>query len=634
MAGEELTDTTDVIIIGAGPTGLTLSTTLHTHRVRNIVLEKDVDIWPYPRAFRNGENAWRALQAVGLTRQMYTEIMELYPNKAKFIPGRHTDYWHPPFLMYDWNRLGHTSHVGGSNFRQPVMERCMREFIDKSEYAELRVGCTVESINEDDEWVYVHFKDRHGKSRIVKGRFLAGADGKVGYTRKMYLEAKGVIMEETFPFRKTWVGSNWHVTVPTPETHPKFSLWKKGYTPQQVIDDFFPPYFFFLANPDRLGAAGRIGNLADQNGLWHTEFEINEGEDRHEMVSEEKVNEIFWPYLTHAGSRYGLSTEVRFPEDCIELKSTFSYAFRARTCNKWHVGRTLVLGDAAHVFPPYGGQGVRCGMLDAVDLAWRLALLTRDSTLDHDHLFTGWALERKTDVKRALKYTILNGELLSEKDPWKIFKRDWTMWFMQLLPSWRRAMQRTNTEALTYEYGEGMAFMKEMDGGKAISQVFCRRIGADGKDSGDLMYTDDVIFQKDKAGLFQLVQLVDMLEDVGVDEDALRRVDELSSGFVRGEELTTIVNDTNATLRSKLPKTVQGAFIRIASADEFLKSSLSTLSPLVEDYDELRIKKSVGGKRFAIVRPDKMLFATCSSWDELAMALKSILPMVLGKGKA
>ena len=74
MAVEESPETTDVVIIGAGPTGLTLSTTLATQRVRNIVLEKDTEIWPYPRAFRNSESSFRALQAVGLGRKMYDDI--------------------------------------------------------------------------------------------------------------------------------------------------------------------------------------------------------------------------------------------------------------------------------------------------------------------------------------------------------------------------------------------------------------------------------------------------------------------------------------------------------------------------------------------------------------------------------
>lgn len=67
-------ETTDVVIIGAGPSGLTLAAALATHGVKSVVLEKELDIWPYPRAFRNSEDALRVLQSVGLLRETYEKI--------------------------------------------------------------------------------------------------------------------------------------------------------------------------------------------------------------------------------------------------------------------------------------------------------------------------------------------------------------------------------------------------------------------------------------------------------------------------------------------------------------------------------------------------------------------------------
>lgn len=511
------------------------------------------------------------------------------------------------------------------------MERCLRDVVETSEYASLKTGCTVTSIDEDVDWVHVHFTDNDGNNKTIRGRFLAGADGKVGFTRKMYLEPKGVVMEEIWPHKLTFVSTNWKVLCPTLKTHPDFPLWKKGYTPDQVIKAFFPSGFYFVANPDRLGAAGNIGEVTAPDGLWHQEFEVKEGEDKKEMMSVEKVNEILWPYWTHPGSRYGLAKDVRFPDDCIEMINVVSYTFEARTCNKWHVGRTLLLGDAAHVFPPYGGQGVRCGMIDAVDLSWRLALLARESSLDHERLFAGWELERRTDVDRALAYTLRNGAFLTEKDPWKIFKRDWGLWLMSFIPSWRRDMERPKTDLVQYPYSDGMAFLVDMEGGKTMSQVFCRRVGKDGKDEGDVIYSDDVVFEKEKTGLFQLMQSVDELEDTSFNQGVLKRLEIMSHGLVHGAEVTTVVNDPDATLSSKLPGDASGAVVRVARGHEFLKSSLSKDQPITEDYDEMRIKKSMSGKRFAIVRADRMMYAVCSDYVELEKALKSMGRVVLGR---
>ena len=86
-------------------------------------------------------------------------------------------------------------------------------------------------------------------------------------------------------------------------------------------------------------------------------------------------------YLTslNPGSRYGLSPPVQYPTDCIRTLRSRPFCFSARSCNKWALGRVILTGDAAHVFPPFGGQGVASGFRDASSLAWRLAILSRNS---------------------------------------------------------------------------------------------------------------------------------------------------------------------------------------------------------------------------------------------------------------
>jgi hypothetical protein len=93
------------------------------------------------------------------------------------------------------------------------------------------------------------------------------------------------------------------MTLPTPETHPDFPLWQLGFTPEQVYDSFFPVQFRFLCNPKRPAVAGRFGLPEDR--LWRFEFEVQTGEDGMEMAEEKQIREIVYPYVTHAGSRYG-----------------------------------------------------------------------------------------------------------------------------------------------------------------------------------------------------------------------------------------------------------------------------------------------------------------------------------------
>ena len=66
----------------------------------------------------------------------------------------------------------------------------------KTGHSDLRVQSTVTSISEDEDWVYVTYTDKDGRERQIKSRFLVGADGKTGFTRKRYLEPRGIVMEK------------------------------------------------------------------------------------------------------------------------------------------------------------------------------------------------------------------------------------------------------------------------------------------------------------------------------------------------------------------------------------------------------------------------------------------------------
>lgn len=76
------------------------------------------------------------------------------------------------------------------------MEHHLRIAASETHYSEIRVGCTLSAISEDDEWVYVTYHNSQlDKTCQVRCKFLVGADGKTGFVRKKYLEPKGVLLE-------------------------------------------------------------------------------------------------------------------------------------------------------------------------------------------------------------------------------------------------------------------------------------------------------------------------------------------------------------------------------------------------------------------------------------------------------
>jgi hypothetical protein len=165
----------------------------------------------------------------------------------------------------------------------------------------------------------VTYCDSQGQKHTVQAKYLASADGKTGFTRRRYLEPKGIVLEPTTSkYEETWVAMNWKITLPTPESHPDFPLWRKGYNSEQVYDLFFSQSTSaFLCKPDRPVVCGRFGLNEDR--LWQLEYVILDSEDALEMSSPDGMKQIVYPYVTHPGSRYGPNESIQFPEDCIVM---------------------------------------------------------------------------------------------------------------------------------------------------------------------------------------------------------------------------------------------------------------------------------------------------------------------------
>ena len=189
-------ETTDVIICGCGPTGALLAAHLGLRGVRNIVLEKEADITTDPRGIALDEDGIRALQGVGIYDKIYSEIGRSM-GVFNFIGGVHHDLQRKPFLRMTYGTTeGGTGHVGFICHNQPVLEANLRLAMKRTKFCDLRVSSTLTSISESNEWVYATYSDGYGVERRLRAKFLVGADGKTGFTRKKYLEPKGVLMEQ------------------------------------------------------------------------------------------------------------------------------------------------------------------------------------------------------------------------------------------------------------------------------------------------------------------------------------------------------------------------------------------------------------------------------------------------------
>ncbi|KAF5857026.1 hypothetical protein ETB97_006417 [Aspergillus alliaceus] len=133
---------------------------------------------------------------------------------------------------------------------QPKLEKSLRKRTSNTTFCDLKTKSTVFELREDENWTYSKYHDAQGMERKIRARFPVGADGKTGFTRKIISGRKAYIWRRLLRIpTKTWVALNWHITLPTPESHPQSPLWKLGYTLEQVYDIFFPDEFRFLCEP-------------------------------------------------------------------------------------------------------------------------------------------------------------------------------------------------------------------------------------------------------------------------------------------------------------------------------------------------------------------------------------------------
>ncbi|OAL35503.1 hypothetical protein AYO20_05122 [Fonsecaea nubica] len=571
---DEGLETTDVIICGCGPTGALLSALLGRMSVKNVVLEKEKDIVTDPRGIALDEDGIRLLQEIGLYEQIYGEIGQ-HIGWTLFTSGKH-GLMTKPFMKMNLNSTeGGTGHVAAIAHKQPVMEKHLRMAASSCPSSQLWLGSTIVDIEENEDSVQAQYIDNNGTQSTIRGKFFVGADGKTGFTRKRYLEPKGVLLQTLsgYEYQETWVAMNWHMNLPTPETHPGFPLWKLNYTPEQVYDKFFPPNFRFIGNPERPSVCGSFGPRSER--LWRFEFVVDQGEDPQEMATWEKTSEIVLPYLTHPGAYYG----------------------------------------------------------DASGIAWRLALACRpDFDGSFETLFNGWFLERKQQLDHSLAATVANGNLTTARNPAKIFFRDWILWLMQLVPSSRHKLELgPRVYGMNrYAFNTGMAFLPDLAGGRCFPQVYCCPAFPLTSDLvTNVRFTDDVFFSDPSSNaLLRLIVVVDDLEQA---EKAWLELKTLDLGKASNNEVpkdsafflihSPVLENRPASTSSDVP---QQSVYRIATGDEFAVSDLCRNRPYPTGYDMYRIKKDMGGRKYVLVRPDRFVYAACHTGAELIVACERI----------
>jgi 3-(3-hydroxy-phenyl)propionate hydroxylase len=357
----------DVLVVGGGPTGVSLALLLARQQARVIVADKDADIYPLPRAAHVDHEIMRIFQSLDVAEEIVAS--------SRSVPRYDFLNADRQILM----RFDNTDHLGAGGWpfsnmiHQPSVERSLRDAIAREPCIELRSRWRYESHSEQDGSVRATFDTVDGK-RTLTTRFLVGADG----TRSAVREAAGIALDD-LQFDEPWL-------VIDAIVHDASRL---------------PDVNLQICDPARPTTCVLMGS-----GRHRWEFMVRPGENPQDLLDDAVIERLLAPW--HVS---GAVT--------IERKAV--YRFNARVANFWRKGRVLLAGDAAHQMPPFAGQGLCSGQRDAANLAWKLGSVLRGAPPE---LLDDYQREREPNVRAIIDTSIMMGRTVCITDPAAAAQRD------------------------------------------------------------------------------------------------------------------------------------------------------------------------------------------------------------------
>lgn len=382
--------TADVAIVGYGPTGQVLALLLGRMGHRVTVIDRWPDLYPLPRAVHFDHEAARILQTAGVIDDVnaIAETIDTYQwrNAERRM-----------LLELDWRGIGPSGWPISNMFAQPDLERVIDGHVKRQPTVTLHQGWSATAMSQDAQGVEIDIERSQvrdgrwistGEQRKVRARWVVGADGANSFVRK----AQGIEMHDLgFAF-------DWLVVDVKPQTVREWA-----------------PKTWQLCDPARPTTVVPGGP-----GRRRWEFMLLPGE----RASDMNRIEVAWQLL----APWDVTSENA------KLERHAVYTFRGQWALEWQRGRALLAGDAAHLMPPFAGQGMCSGLRDSMALAWRLDAVLRGRLADD--VLASYGPERSAHVQQMIGFSIKLGEVICITDPAVAAQRDRDMISAQQQPGY------------------------------------------------------------------------------------------------------------------------------------------------------------------------------------------------------
>jgi 3-(3-hydroxy-phenyl)propionate hydroxylase len=356
-------DTFDVAIIGYGPTGASLANLLALCGLSVAVIERARAIYDLPRAVHFDGETMRVFQTIGIAEELRSKV-RVNPG-MRFVAPDGT-------LLLDWPRpkqIGPQGWHPSYRFHQPDLEKLLRAKAATCENIHILTGTAVTKLSANADNVVVVCDDLEtSQQHEIRARYCVGCDG----ANSMVRDAIGTDMED-LGFAERWL------VVDVLLNKPRTDL---GDHTVQFCD------------PDR--AMTYCRNSGNRR-RWEIAVKPDEADSA--ITAPDRI----WQFL----SRW-------IGPDDAELERHAVYTFRSMVARKWQSGRVFIAGDAAHLTPPFMGQGMCAGIRDAANLAWKLAAVLNTGA-DPD-ILTSYQSERAPNARTFIETAVQLGKVINAMD--------------------------------------------------------------------------------------------------------------------------------------------------------------------------------------------------------------------------